>query len=331
MIRLALAVLVLLAGCAGAPAPSAFPARDRTPASPQKGVASEESSARRILSRLLGGVPLAVTGVPSDGQVLTYDSTTGTWRAESAAGGGETLAQTLALGATTGGTHLTFSSGDQLRASAALVTTATTTATHGATGRLDISIGASTTNGSALGAAAEFHPGSGNNGGAINVYAGETDTGTGGAILLAAGSSSSGTAGGVTITPGIGGSATTHGLATINAHALLIEAFTGGDTLTARESGKLCHNTGAGATVTLTLPTGSNYAGIHYTFLRVAAQAFRVDPNAADNVVYSGGAMANGEYLELGSAGAKLTLAYDAANTAWIATEEFGTLTEETP
>ncbi len=109
-----------------------------------------------------------------------------------------------------------------------------------------------------------------------------------------------------------------------------IENHTAGVTLTEDEARKINFNTGAAGTVTITLPTGVDN-GVSYKFIRVATQAFRVDPNAADNIVYSGGAMANGEYLELASDGAKLELVYDSANTQWNATLEFGTLTEETP
>jgi len=46
-----------------------------------------------------GGKPIAVSGTPTDGHVLTYSSSSGTWVASAAGGGGETLAQTLAIGA----------------------------------------------------------------------------------------------------------------------------------------------------------------------------------------------------------------------------------------
>jgi hypothetical protein len=50
-----------------------------------------------VVNQLMGA-PLSGTR-PTNGQVLTYNSTTGRWAPASAAGGGETLAQTLALGA----------------------------------------------------------------------------------------------------------------------------------------------------------------------------------------------------------------------------------------
>ena len=101
------------------------------------------------------------------------------------------------------------------------------------------------------------------------------------------------------------------------------------------ESGGVFSNAGAGGTVTVSLrqPTQS---GIVYSFVRVAAQELRVDPGDVSggstwNIEYSGSSMANGEYLSLASAGAKLTVVSDVTNTAWVVLEEFGTLTEETP
>lgn len=57
------------------------------------------------------GAPVNVSGAPTNGQVLTFNATTGTWVA-GAAGGGETWAQTLALGASSGGTSPTITAGD---------------------------------------------------------------------------------------------------------------------------------------------------------------------------------------------------------------------------
>lgn len=69
--------------------------------------------------------------------------------------------------------------------------------------------------------------------------------------------------------------------------------------------------------------------GIFFTFVRVATQALRVRPSGG-SIIYSGGQMGNGEYLELASDGAVLSVISD-ANGNWIATNEQGTLTEETP
>jgi len=59
---------------------------------------------------------VAAITTQTDGQVLTYDATDG-WRNEDAAGA-ESLAQTLVVGATTGGTSLTMTAGDAILGSA---------------------------------------------------------------------------------------------------------------------------------------------------------------------------------------------------------------------
>ena len=118
---------------------------------------AEEASAQRVLRRFAPGLLLSST----DGYVLTFDSATGTWGGEAAAGGGnETLAQTLALGSVTGGTDVTLSTGDDLRATTALVTTAATTATHGATGAVALVSGADANNASNLGVTLTLQDGS---------------------------------------------------------------------------------------------------------------------------------------------------------------------------
>ncbi len=107
------------------------------------------------------------------------------------------------------------------------------------------------------------------------------------------------------------------------------EALTG-STLPLRDSsGKVFTNDGAVGPVQVTLPPPSG-AGISLTFVRIASFAFRVNPQAADAIIYSGGQMDDGEYLELASDGASLALISD-ANDNWIATLETGTLVEETP
>jgi len=100
-------------------------------------------------------------------------------------------------------------------------------------------------------------------------------------------------------------------------------------TMTLTESGRISTNLGAGGLVELTLPD-ITVAGITFKFVRVEAQVFRINPPAGSSIKYSGGTMATGEYLGLTSIGAKLHLVSD-GNGDWIATYEFGTLTEETP
>jgi len=108
-----------------------------------------------------------------------------------------------------------------------------------------------------------------------------------------------------------------------------LEALTGNGLATLGDSGKTFTNQGALAIVTAFLPNPSG-AGINLNFVRVAPQAFRVEPQSTDAIIYSSGQMADGEYLELASDGAKLSVVSD-PNNNWIATVEFGVLTEETP
>lgn len=96
-----------------------------------------------------------------------------------------------------------------------------------------------------------------------------------------------------------------------------------------QESSKVFSNEGAGAAIELTLPAAT-YPGINFKFVRVASFALRVVPPASSAIKYSGGTMADAEYLELASDGAKLHLISDSSGD-WIATYEFGTLTEQTP
>jgi hypothetical protein len=101
-------------------------------------------------------------------------------------------------------------------------------------------------------------------------------------------------------------------------------------TLVADDSGSLQTNRGAGALVTLSLPAGGGLAiGTNVIFRRVAAFAFRVDPQIGDNLNYSGGSMDAGEYLEMASAAATFRTVWDGVE--WLVDLENGTLTEETP
>lgn len=99
--------------------------------------------------------------------------------------------------------------------------------------------------------------------------------------------------------------------------------------LNVSDSGKTLSNDGAAGIVQVTLPPTPG-AGIAFSFIRVAAQAFRVNPPNGSQIIYSGGTMADGEYLELASDGAQLSVISD-GNGNWIATSEMGTLTEESP
>jgi len=94
------------------------------------------------------------------------------------------------------------------------------------------------------------------------------------------------------------------------------------------DSGKTFSNSGAPGLIQATLNSASK-DGVNYSFVRIAAQNIRVKPSNG-RIVYSSGIMPDGNFLSLNSNGAKLSLTYD-GNGNWIATVEFGTLTEETP
>lgn len=91
------------------------------------------------------------------------------------------------------------------------------------------------------------------------------------------------------------------------------EAFTGNDTLTVAESGKRCTNSGASTPVTLTAPPGAT--GLRFTLERLAAHAFRFDPNASETVA-DGGA---GKYVEIQGKG---LLTFEWIGTQWVVTED---------
>jgi len=107
------------------------------------------------------------------------------------------------------------------------------------------------------------------------------------------------------------------------------QAHTADDLIAATESDSVFTNAGAAGVVALTL-TDNAAAGTTHVFVRAAAQSFRANPHDSDTITYSGGVMAAGEYLGLESTGARLELVADGAGN-WYATDEHGTLTEETP
>lgn len=96
------------------------------------------------------------------------------------------------------------------------------------------------------------------------------------------------------------------------------------------DSARVLSNEGAGGSITLTLPLASEAPGAYYRIVRVASQAISVDPDDNDRIVYSNGVMASGEFLTLDSDGAHLSVVSD-GDDRWIAIDEVGTLTEETP
>lgn len=114
-----------------------------------------------------------------------------------------------------------------------------------------------------------------------------------------------------------------------NSPPLLILAKTASATLTHAEHGALITNRGATGTVTLTLPKASYSPGIRFRFVRVAAQAVRVNPQDADQLMDTDGTLLTaGFYQELGSTGA--TLEYVSDGTNWINVAERGTINDET-
>lgn len=237
-----------------------------------------------------------------------------------------TLASVLALGNLTGGANVRFSSGDE----AAFVGSGTVMTEDPATA-LTIQTGS---------AAIRVVPGTAGlqvwhttQAAADNLALGHTSAD---AFLNAASGNLRSEATALVVTNQAG---TGSGLIQPHASGVLIEfqglardyeAFTASDTLTIGESGKLCSNVGASGIVTLTSPAVP-VEGMVITLVRVAGFAFRFVPAAGDNVEYSNGSMANGEYIECGATGARWQGVYDATNTAWITTIEFSTLNEETP
>ena len=112
--------------------------------------------------------------------------------------------------------------------------------------------------------------------------------------------------------------------------ALVVTEHSSSTTLTEAESGSINTNRTAAGVVTLTLPvTTSLVVGTHYYFRRIVSFAFRVDPQAGDNLRYSVGAMAAGEYLEMASNEAMFRVTWDGSE--WLVDQENGTLVEETP
>lgn len=63
-----------------------------------------------------------------------------------------------------------------------------------------------------------------------------------------------------------------------------VEAFTGDDTLTAAESGKVCTNTGTSGAVILTLPAATG-SGVWFYIMVTVAQTITLEPADADDVI----------------------------------------------
>lgn len=108
----------------------------------------------------------------------------------------------------------------------------------------------------------------------------------------------------------------------------LIENISAGASVSKGDSGRVIYSD-AGGTITVTLAAASGIEGIKVTIAAGPSTTMRVDPNTNENIIYSGGAMSDGEYLDI-SAGGSLTLVSD-GDGSWLAVVENGTLTEETP
>ncbi len=104
-----------------------------------------------------------------------------------------------------------------------------------------------------------------------------------------------------------------------------IEAHSGGDTLTAAESGSVHTNLGATGTVTLTLPSSAP-AGTVFTFAVQAAQQLRVEPGTA--TIRDDSGQTAGKYKSASAIGACLKLAAD-SNGDWATIGKNSTWTEE--
>ena len=94
------------------------------------------------------------------------------------------------------------------------------------------------------------------------------------------------------------------------------------------DSGTVFLGTGGG-TLNINLPEGGSDDGIEIGAIADSTTTVRVRPVGTENIIYTGGAMTNGEYLEL-SSNAKLSLV-STGGGSWVAVLESGTLTEETP
>jgi hypothetical protein len=108
----------------------------------------------------------------------------------------------------------------------------------------------------------------------------------------------------------------------------LVTNDTDDEVLTATDSGGVFTNAGDDGAQTFSLPAAA--AGMEFTFVVMAAQELRIDPDAGDKIYYSATALDNGEYLTADAVGESIHLiAVDSAN--WIATSHIGTWKQETP
>lgn len=106
-----------------------------------------------------------------------------------------------------------------------------------------------------------------------------------------------------------------------------VAAVTASRALVYTESHGLITNRGAAGTVVLTLPPVANKR-MKFTFLRVASQALRVDPDGAEKFLNADGSQSTaGFYKELATDGAELVIQSDGVN--WVILYSRGTVSDE--
>ena len=94
------------------------------------------------------------------------------------------------------------------------------------------------------------------------------------------------------------------------------------------ESGSVHTNAGAAGAAAWVLPDAA--AGLHYTFIVMAAQEMQVTPAAGDKICVAGVCGDAAEYWSADAVGGSITIvAVDATN--WVATSYIGTWTQDTP
>lgn len=273
--------------------------------------AAEEASAQRVLRRFAPGLLLSST----DGYVLTFDSATGTWGGEAAAGGGnETLAQTLALGSVTGGTDLAVTTGDEITSANELILRAASDArmfaqngdvrlaTSNDTGAHSMLVrltgGDAATAGSMLVDAGEGTT----TGGPVQILAGggTGGAGVGGSVELVAGASAASTAGDVRLAAG---DAPTDGIVDVEARLLQVadRAGTGPGVISSVAGQDLTVQAGAAFVATAT--TTATYGAGTFAYVRAGDDPQNVDVTGARIFLDPGASSEGGDANMLGGDG----------------------------
>lgn len=106
-----------------------------------------------------------------------------------------------------------------------------------------------------------------------------------------------------------------------------VQAVTSNTTLTAAQSGRLVHNTGAAGAVTVSLPAAPA-VGTFYRFGVGVAQELRIDPANGDSVVINGAVQTAGKYITADDEAESCELVYIGSNR-WLARHVTGTWTVE--